>query len=959
MEYKNIMFRWKKFVTLASLLLACSGIGNTALAQGGGGGGGGNQDIVIPVSNDYLTYVIGVTALNAGGMGLFKTNPTTFGGADSVLLWRALGAPPDPIIPPFPHSGTWLYVRTDGGFWNAGRGWDYYFGGPHKAPPPSYWTIFPTVVGNHMEMEWSGGGTTTAYNPFLRVTANISFIHDYMRMKYTVTNDDFSFHTVELGFIQDINSQPRNLGSFDGPIRIPGMPNLYNEALLGGTNVPKYWETFATLEVGTSLTFPTLHSLRGVLRPNSVGSIEPTVPSYLAYNSIVGFGIPAIPGNNLATDYLPTPSIELGRPGGAQYHDAAIGTFYGAVALAPGQSKDYYIYIGQSTATPDFHPPLALSVEGPLALLYNHGDFAPTPFTISAYVQNVTDLQRFGGTDSGAVTLSLNLPKGLILAPDSRPLTQQIGNTTPGQEAPVSWRVVADGTVSGKLTYSVAVASSFIPSGKVVQRTVEVPAPTGFVARGANSSTDSAGTQRWQMISVPLDTGGDLPSDVLGLSVSDFYMKQFSSAAHNYIDAPRLKPGTAYWFKYTKSADQPISFVRPVDPNNPTGPLRYNPLLGQVQPNAQKYLMDLPNDWNQIANPYLYEFRFAEIQVQDISTQQIMTFTEAAIQGWVMPLLWEYDTSDPNPDRWAYRRISNFGEMMVPYKGYWIKVRRNNIRFLMPGVDTPGANVTRSASSATLGMDTPGTAANNWSLRLMAKGANSRDTDTFIGVHPKATDTLDNYKGEKPPAMNPSVSVDSIYNNTRLATDLRSPALGRKTWDILVRSVKSGEEVTLSWAGLRGSVPRDYSLVLVDKDANVRRGMSNTTSYTFKTGDSSTRSFQIVAEPTRGASRLRVLSLDVTPNATAGSRAVSSVTVNYGLSAEAQAQIVIRDGRGRTLRTLGTGTRAANGAQNSTVWDLRDQNGVSLPGGVYQIEVNATTNDGQRDRRVQPFLISR
>lgn len=83
------------------------------------------------------------------------------------------------------------------------------------------------------------------------------------------------------------------------------------------------------------------------------------------------------------------------------------------------------------------------------------------------------------------------------------------------------------------------------------------------------------------------------------------------------------------------------------------------------------------------------------------------------------------------------------------------------------------------------------------------------------------------------------------------------------------------------------------------------------------------------------------------------------MTVNYGLSAEAQAQIVIRDGRGRTLRTLGTGTRAANGAQNSTVWDLRDQNGVSLPGGVYQIEVNATTNDGQRDRRVQPFLISR
>ncbi len=995
MECKHTMFRWKKHTLLSAMLLAAIGVGNPASGQA-------NTDITASIANDYLIFEIGVVALNAGGMGLYKTNPTTFGGADDILWRRKHGVDEigdTKIIPPIVHRGTWLYVRTDGGSWLNRNGWDYYFGGPHKLPPN--YTYF-NIVNNRMEMEWfswtpgtpafitpngnnavgggepgggggtggggaggggGGGGTTTAFNPNISIQAQISFVHDFIRMKYTVVNNDTGIHTVELGFCQDIVAQPRHFGEYDGPLRIPGMPEIYKETLMGGTNVPKYWETFANLTTGSTLVYPTLHSLRGVLRPNSLGSLEPSVPSYVAYastNGIAGGTIPNSP-STLANDFLSNPSIELGRPGTGGVRDAVVANFYPAITLTPGQSKDVYIYFGQSTTTPDFQPPLTLCVGGPRALLYNHGDFAPTPFVISGYVQNVTDLQRFGGTNSGPVTLSLNLPKGLVLTPDSPPATQQISDTAPGQEAPVSWRVVADGTVNGLLTYSVSVSSAFVPSGKTIQRTVEVPAPTGFVAHGAGSSTDSAGTQRWQMISVPLTTGSDLPSEVLGMNAGDFFLKQYSATAGTYVDVTKLTPGSAYWFKYTKQADQPINLVRPVDPNDPTSALRYNPVDNQVQPDGQKFSEDMPSSWVQVANPYLYQLQFAEIQVQNIATQQVLTFTEAAIQGWIMPLIWQYDTSDPSPDNWAYRRISNFGETMAPYSGYWIKMRRSGLRFILPGVDTPGAIVTRgvTASTASAGISGLGATATNWSLRLMAKGANTRDTDTYIGVNPKATDGLDNYKGEKPPVMNASVSVDSVNANTRLATDLRSPALGRKTWDILVRSVKPGEQVTLSWADIKSSVPRDYSLVLIDKDSNTRRAMGSTTSYAFTTNDQSVRNLQVVAEPTRGAGRMRVLSLDVTPNATPGSRAVSSVTVNYGLSAEAQAQIVIRDGRGRTLRTLGSSTRATSGATNSAVWDMRDQNGVSLPGGVYQIEVNATTTDGQRDRRVQPFLISR
>jgi hypothetical protein len=153
-------------------------------------------------------------------------------------------------------------------------------------------------------------------------------------------------------------------------------------------------------------------------------------------------------------------------------------------------------------------------------------------------------------------------------------------------------------------------------------------------------------------------------------------------------------------------------------------------------------------------------------------------------------------------------------------------------------------------------------------------------------------------------------------------------------------------------------VPRDYTLILVDKETNVRRVMRNTASYAFNSGANATRSFQIVAEPSRGAGRVRITQLDVTPNTAAGGRSVSSVSINYNVSLDAETRVIIRDGRGRTLRTIVSPTRVA-GEAGALVWDLRDQNGTTLPSGVYNVELNAQTQDGQRDRRVQPFLLTR
>ncbi|HZP83409.1 MAG TPA: hypothetical protein VFB21_17325, partial [Chthonomonadaceae bacterium] len=83
---------------------------------------------------------------------------------------------------------------------------------------------------------------------------------------------------------------------------------------------------------------------------------------------------------------------------------------------------------------------------------------------------------------------------------------------------------------------------------------------------------------------------------------------------------------------------------------------------------------------------------------------------------------------------------------------------------------------------------------------------------------------------------------------------------------------------------------------------------------------------------------------------------------HYAFSQNAEARIYIRDARGRTLRTLTPTTRAAeNGDPNtgSAIWDLRDQRGVVMPSGVYNVELVALSPDGQRSRQIRPYLLSR
>ncbi|HZO86938.1 MAG TPA: FlgD immunoglobulin-like domain containing protein [Chthonomonadaceae bacterium] len=965
MGWHPLPFARARSALRAALLAACLALAST-WAQA--------QNNYTETSNGYLTLDVGAGTNVAGFIGIKTTanNPTDPGQKDL-------------IIPPAPRNagsislfGSRIYVRVDGGSPNIqAGGFDYVFGDQTTG----FWALAPTIVGNHIEATWetlpivlsqnnggtggggTGGGGTgggTGNNNQFIITNDIqvhliaSFVHDTVRFEFQIKNNETALaHSVGLAFVQDI--VVTSTGG-DGPLRLSTGQILHRETLLTGSAIPPYWETFTQAANSPNI----LHTIRGTVRPQSNLINDPTPPTRLAYGRTVELTLSAT-FNNLTFpgvwDFQPDPTVILDRPNAGQLSDASIGLYWDPQAIAPNATQRIITYLGQSTANNDFTPPMSLSVSAPRALTYNQGVATPSPFTVTAYVQNMSDILDLGiDIPIGPINLFLNLPPGLQLAGGDT-ANKQIASLSAGAENSVSWNVAPTGNVTGKVTFSVSATTSNA-AGKVIQRTIEIPAlpihdfNTGF-----------------QMVSMPFTFGDQRPSAILGINTNpgandpnaNFDLLRWNPVKNLYENATTFVVGQAYWLRLNKALTaQPLG-------GQPS------PLPNQVGAGATRFTINYPQGWNQIGDPYVYSIPISEILVRDLGTLETVDLAGAAdvAHQWLLPAIFVYDPG-PNPKYPPSMHVApdnpyailDFGATLDPYQGYWLRVNRNNLLFIFPTVDTPGTAVTRAAhvgASVGFSQSPPRPSSNNWRLRLIARGANTSD-GAFIGVAPRASDGPDNFKLEKPPAIGPQINFDIVHGDwpnrgPSFVQDLRSPSLTRKSWDLVVRSQQPNEEIQLSWPDIAASVPRDYQLTLVDLDTNTRRSLRNTSSYTVKTGESGTRRIQIVAEPTRGAGRLRITSLDVVP---AGGRAAgvpASVTINYTLSRDADARVTIRDARGRAIRTINSTHRAAGTANaGSAIWDLRDDRGAIMPSGLYNIELEAITSDGERSRQVRPYL---
>jgi hypothetical protein len=595
-------------------------------------------------------------------------------------------------------------------------------------------------------------------------------------------------------------------------------------------------------------------------------------------------------------------------------NDVAINLFVNARNFAPGQEREFVFYVTLTPVDLDVQPPVAVGVEAlpvvepnpqNLSQLANNGEFE--------IVANVTNQYFVVGReiDLTNVAVDLSLPAGVSLAPGET-RTRTIARLAPGQTAPLRWRVVADPTTVGFVTFRVSVQAPPAPT-KSVARTI-------LISATANRKLESG----FQIVSIPFVTTSSL-DEVLNLPGA-YQAKRWNPERDLYETIDTIQPGQGFWLFLPGDA-----ITAQYDANN----LRFpdNVFTTSVP-------LPLKRGWNQIGNPYPYPLVLGQVVVVSTSDpSRSISFFEAAQRGVIRGVLYYWDeftreykfTSDPNTP-------------LLPHRGYWIKANED-IEFVYPPVFLPGTGfggvIIRSAEERP---NLP----NDWRLQIVARTTRGVDTQNFIGISAgrSAGDI------EEPPTPLPDRPVNLVILKSGTGAPLMQeirPLANRQQFDLLVEA-GAGEEVTLTFPNLN-TVPQGYRLRLTDLNTGRTVDLRTTPEYRFvSTGR--TR-LQITIE--RAA---RTGALITSVNVSSAGRGANSVSISYVLADNAQTSIQILGSDGRTIASLHRG-RAATRGVNTVSWNLRDDQGRAVPPGTYQVQVEARTEDGQTARAVRPLVLTR
>jgi hypothetical protein len=593
--------------------------------------------------------------------------------------------------------------------------------------------------------------------------------------------------------------------------------------------------------------------------------------------------------------------------------DVAINLFVNPRNFAPGQERKFVFYITLTPVSLDVQPPIAVGVETlpviepdqrNLSQLANGG-----VFEVIASITNMFHVVN-KEVDLRNVTVDLSLPSGITLAPgESR--TKTISHIRPESTASVRWRVVADPKAVGFATLRVSVNAPPAPP-KTVSRTILI------------SATASRDLKRgFQIISIPFNTTAPLV-DVLGLPEGTYLAKRWNPNREVYETVDILQPGIGFWL-YLPNEGTNITL------SNVTFPQSVFITSTAIR---------LNRGWNQIGNPYPYPLILGQIVVVSASDpRNSISFFEAAQRGVIRGVLYYWDefsgeykfTSDPNTP-------------IIPHRGYWIKCN-DDIELVFPPVFIPGAGFGGQPRHAGLEHSGP----NTWKLQLIARTAHGEDTQNYIGISPGRSAG----EVEEPPTPLAEVPVRLTLlkpgTNMPLMQDVRPASATRHTFELLVEA-PAGEEVSLRAPNVR-TVPASYRLRLTDQSTGRTVDLRHTPEYRF-TSSGRNRFTLTVERGARGGALITSINIG-----TAG-RGANSVSISYVLAQDAQTEVTILGADGRVIANLQRG-RAATRGVNTVVWNLRDNEGRTVPPGTYRVQIEARDSEGQVARAVRPLLITR
>lgn len=370
----------------------------------------------------------------------------------------------------------------------------------------------------------------------------------------------------------------------------------------------------------------------------------------------------------------------------------------------------------------------------------------------------------------------------------------------------------------------------------------------------------------------------------------------------------QVHPGRGFWLQLNRIFD-----LRVVGTQTPDGPFDIATAQG----------------WNQLGNPYTgrLDFRLNQIQVLQNGVS-VGTLDTAAARALVDPYAWKWD---PVLGYLLVLDPATSGAATIPGDfgmgtGFWMLVRQPNVTLRFNGP-------TRAAS----GRATRSKAASpaEWLVSLQASAAGTVTQANVLGVGDGRLAAALPPDGPSAPLVRLTFKDES---GRAVATDVRSgPITSRARWTALV-DAPADSDVTLAWPGINRGIPENHRLWLTDPTNGRRLLMNSRASYAYRQGEG-TREFVIEVDP-RGERTLNLNGLQVR----SGRSRAAGIPIEFSLTAPATVHVQVKGLRGTVIRSL---SDQVDEGTNTVVWDGLDDQGRRVPAGVYQIELTATTDEGE------------
>lgn len=299
----------------------------------------------------------------------------------------------------------------------------------------------PTTTGDTNEGIWQlGSGNLRVHQVVTLVNGPSSGRPDTYLIQYKVDNLDAVSHTVGCRVMFDTD-----LDDNDGaPFRVPGAGSVTRETQFDGAAIPSYFYVFNDLGRPDVAAQATLLDPQVGLGPDRVQIVN--------WDGI------------FATDFDYTVN-----PDTSVTSDSAYAVYWLDHTVPAGQSIVFSTLYGLGTLHVDSAEPLLTAQTAPASLSCVNHLYAPSPFDVTLTLSNTVA----GAPDPvTGVTATLDLPPGLELASGSA--TVNLPDMPADDVQFASWKVAADGNVSGPLDYSIEVATSNFGS-KTLGYTIQVP----------------------------------------------------------------------------------------------------------------------------------------------------------------------------------------------------------------------------------------------------------------------------------------------------------------------------------------------------------------------------------------------------------------------------------------------------------------------------------------------------